>query len=122
MDLDTLMEELDKGMTQVLNKYAPLISRRCRSRRRDPWITPTVAQALKRFRMCERAHRKTELRPIKHDISQSVKPMITLFITQKRSIMGNLSVSIRQIANKFFVRLLKLCIETRITLWQITRA
>ena len=58
MVFDTLMEELDKDMTQVLNKHAPLISRRCRSRRRDPWITPTVVQALKKFRMCERAYRK----------------------------------------------------------------
>ena len=65
-------------MTQVLNKHAPLISRRCRSRRL-------------KSSGCVRGHteKKTELRPTKHDISQSVKPMITLFITQKRSIIGN---------------------------------
>ena len=122
MDLDSLMEELDKDMTQVFNKHATLISRRCRSRRRDPWITPTVVQALERFRMCERAYMKNIIEANKTRYQSERKPMIELFIYQKRSIIGNLSVRIRQIANKCFVRLIKLCIETRITQCQITRA
>ena len=56
--LDSLINKLDTSMTNILDKHAPIIKRQIRLKQREPWITLSVIQALRRLRVSERAYRK----------------------------------------------------------------
>ena len=61
MDLADLCNAYDSQLRQLLDKHAPIITRNTSTKRRDPWDTKEVLDALRVKRRAERRFRKTEL-------------------------------------------------------------
>ena len=60
MNLDELTIAYDTRMRELLDKYAPIITRETSSKRRDPWITEEVLDALRAKRKAERRYKKSK--------------------------------------------------------------
>ena len=60
INLDELTTAYDTQMRELLDKHAPIITRKTSSKRRDPWITEEILEALRAKRKAERRYKKSK--------------------------------------------------------------
>ena len=81
MDLNTLINNYNTDMKDILDKHAPVIKRQLHNKRREPWINSSVRDALRVSRSSERRWRKsrqnqqceTEFRRARQEYSSVLK-------------------------------------------------